>query len=225
MDCCSSGYDEVFTARQARRVRRRYEAHGLGQPGRALADLAAARGLDGRSVLEIGGGVGDLHVELLRRGAASATNVELSPSWDEEAARLLEAHGLDGRVTRFVGDLVQDPGLAGEADIVVLNRVVCCYPDFAGLLAAAGSRARETLVFSYPPQHAVVRAGLAVANGWQRLRGRGYRAFAHPSRAMHEVLEEVGLRRAAGGHQGVWRLSALERVGAPEPVGSPEGAA
>ncbi len=216
MDCCSSGYDEVFTARQARWVRRRYETHGLGQPAAALADLAAAHGLDGRSVLEIGGGVGDLSVDLLRRGAATATNVELSSSWEEQAGELLDAHGLRGRVTRVVGDLVTEPGLAGEADVVVLNRVVCCYPDFAGLLTAAGSRARQTLVFSYPPRHPAVRAGLAVVNGWQRLRGRGYRAFAHPPSAMHEVLQGVGLRRVAGGRQGVWRVSALERVDALE---------
>lgn len=212
MDCCGSGYDEVFTERQARWMRRRYASHGLGQPARTMADLAAAHGLDGTSVLEIGGGLGDLHVELLRRGAATATNVELSTSWERPAAELLREHGLEGRVTRVLGDLVQDPALAGEADVVVLNRVVCCYPDFPGLLAAAGRRARRTLVFSYPPRNALVRGGLAVVNGWQRLKGRDYRTFAHPSGAMHEVLEEVGLRRVAREREGVWKVSALERV-------------
>lgn len=216
MDCCSSGYDEVFTERQARWLRRRYERRGLGEPGRSMVDLVAARGLDGVTVLEIGGGVGELHVELLRRGAARATSVELTSSWDGEAERLLRDHGLEGRATRVCGDLVQDPGLAGEADVVVLNRVVCCYPDVAGLLAAAGSRARRTLVFSYPPRNAVVRAALALVNGWQRLRGRDYRAFAHPAAAMHEALEAVGLRPVARTRRGVWTVSALERVDALE---------
>lgn len=218
MECCGSGYDEVFTERQARWMRRRYDRHGLGQPARAMADLVAGRGLEGASVLEIGGGLGDLHVELLRRGAATATNVELSTSWEGPAGELLRGHHLEGRVTRVFGDLVQDPGLAGEADVVVLNRVVCCYPDFAGLLAAAGRRARRMLVFSYPPSNAIVRAGLSVINGWQRFKDRDYRAFAHPPAAMHEVLEQAGLRPAVRTRQGVWRVSVLERVVSPDLV-------
>lgn len=212
MDCCGSGYDEVFTQRQARWLRRRYEQRGLGEPTRSMVDLLVDRGLAGANVLEIGGGVGELHVELLRRGAARATSVEITGSWEEEAHRLLADHGLQDRVRRVFGDLVQDPGLAGEADIVVLNRVVCCYPDVVGLLTAAGSRARRTLVLSYPPRNAVVRAGLATVNGWQRLRGRDYRAFAHRPRAMHEVLGHVGLRSFVRTRRGVWIVSALERT-------------
>ncbi|AXH95181.1 class I SAM-dependent methyltransferase [Ornithinimicrobium avium] len=216
MDCCGSGYDEVFTERQARWLRRRYEKRGLGEPGRTMVDLVAARGLDGATVLEIGGGVGELHVELLRRGAARASSVELTSSWGAEARRLLRDHQLEGRVTRAVGDLVQDPGLAGEADVVVLNRVVCCYPDVVSLLAAAGSRAGRTLAFSYPPRNAVVRVGLAVVNGWQRFKGRDYRAFAHPPGMMHEVLEQAGLRPVVRTRSGVWTVSVLERADALE---------
>lgn len=212
MDCCG-GYDEVFTERQARWLRRRFERRGLGGPGLEMVRWLGSEGLlDGVSVLEIGGGVGELQVELLRRGAARVTNVELVGSWEGEAGRLLAEHGLEGRVERVLGDLVDQPGLAGEADVVVLNRVVCCYPDVVALLRAAGERARTALVFSHPPRTLTVRAGLAVLNGWQRLRGRDYRAYAHPPETMLAVLAATGMRPVLSERAGLWRVQGLERA-------------
>jgi 16S rRNA G966 N2-methylase RsmD len=212
MDCCG-GYDEVFTERQARWQRCRYERQGLTGPGRAIVDWLTARGLrDGLTVLEIGGGVGELQVELLRYGAARATNVELARSWEAEARRLLVRHGLEGRVERVFGDLVTQPEVAGEADVVVLNRVVCCYPDYAGLLRAAGERARRALVFTHPPRNTLVCAGLCAVNAWEHWRRREYRAFAHPPEAMVKVLGQEGLRPVASRRVGVWWLRGLERA-------------
>ncbi len=170
-------------------------------------------------MLEIGGGLGELHVELLRRGAATATNVELSRSWDAQAERLLAEHGLAEHVERLIGDLVADPDLASEADIVVLNRVVCCYPDHIGLLDAAAARARRVLVFSYPSRNVAVRAGMAAINAWQRIKNRGYRTFAHRPSSMFEVLESAGLRPYAQARRGIWQVCALERVDVLEPTG------
>lgn len=213
MDCCRSGYDEVFTERQARWQRRRYERRGLTGPGRAVVEWLESRGLhDGAQVLEIGGGLGELQVQLLRDGAARATNVELAGSWESEAERLLATHGLQGRVDRVLGNVVTQPGLAGEADVVILNRVVCCYPDFSALLGAAGVRARRAVVFTHPPRTSFVRAGLSLVNAWEQLRGRDYRAFAHPPAAMRGVLTDLGFRPVTRQRQGVWWLQALERA-------------
>ena len=51
-------------------------------------------------MLDVGGGVGPLHLELLRRGAARATSVELVDSYDAEADALARELRLAGRVTR-----------------------------------------------------------------------------------------------------------------------------
>lgn len=212
MDCCG-GYDDVFTSRQAARERRRFERSGLTGPGLAVVDWLVSRGLhQGASVLEIGGGVGDVQVELLRRGAARSVNVELSRSWEAEAGRLLGRYGLADRAHRVLGDLVTQPRLAGTADVVILNRVVCCYPDYAGLLQGAGERARRALVFTHPPRTAFVRAGLSGVNTWQRFRRREYRAFAHPPAAMLAALADVGLRPVTRERSGLWWVQGLERA-------------
>ncbi len=120
-----------------------------------MVELLAEAGIDGATVLEIGGGVGEIQVELLERGAASATSLELSPAYDAEAERLLVEKGLTGRVQRRLVDIAAEPTAVEPADVVVLHRVVCCYPDYGRLLAAAAGRTRRHLVFSHPPRNVV----------------------------------------------------------------------
>ncbi len=169
------------------------------------------RGLRGATVLEIGGGIGALEVELLRAGAARGMNVELSPEYEEAAAELTAEHGLEGRIERRVGDVVTEPSVP-EADAVVLNRVVCCYPDYDALVGAAAQRARRLLVFSFPRERALVRLAFALMNLWLRLTRNDFRGFVHPVRAMLDVAERRGLTPVLE-HRGLfWQLAALERA-------------
>ena len=210
--CCEPrGYDRMFDSRAARRRAQRYRKRGLDRTERRIVDLIADRGVAGASVLEIGGGVGEIQVELLRRGARSATNLELSPAYDEEARRLLAEAGFGGRVDRRVADIAVDPGAAEPADVVVLNRVVCCYPDFPRLLGAAADRARRLLVFSHPPRNLLSRTVIGGENLGFRLTGSGFRVFAHPPEAMRAVLAEHGLRPVAPTAGRFWEVEAVTR--------------
>jgi 16S rRNA G966 N2-methylase RsmD len=176
-----------------------------------MVDLLADMGLDGATVLEIGGGVGEIQIELLERGAASATSLELSPAYDGDAERLLAEKGLTGRVDRRLLDLAEEPTAVEPADVVVLHRVVCCYPDHARLLSAAAGRTRRHLVFSYPPRNLLSRAFVRTQNLMMRIGGREYRTFAHPPGAMLAVLAEQGLGVRAVSSEGLWRVAALSR--------------
>ncbi|HEX6701074.1 MAG TPA: methyltransferase domain-containing protein, partial [Gaiellaceae bacterium] len=168
-------------------------------------------GVEGASVLEIGGGVGEIQIELLKRGAAKAVNLELSPGYDDEARELLREAGLEGRAERRLYDIAAGRDGIEPADVVVLHRVVCCYPDYERLLRAVADHARRHVVFSYPPRHVVSRAVVAAQALVFRLLRREFRTFAHPPEAMLEVLEERGLR-ATFAHRGlVWRVSGLDR--------------
>ena len=218
--CCDPrGCDRMFGARFARSRAARYRRKGLDRTARRIVDHLLADGVRGATVLEIGGGVGEIQVELLRAGAASATNLELSPGYEAEAARLLEDSGLGDRVQRRLVDIAADPGAAAPADIVILHRVVCCYPDFVTLLGAAADRARDRLVLSYPPRNAVSRAVVAVQNLLMRAARRDFRTFAHPPDAMLAVLAEHGLRLTAAPSGRVWQVAAVARApGGPDAV-------
>lgn len=210
--CCDPrGCDRFFGRRFARRVAKRYRKRGLDKPARQMVDFLQSRGLDGATVLEIGGGVGEIQLELLKRGAERTVNLELSPGYEQEAARLAQEAGVQGRVERRIHDIAVDPGAVEPVDIVVLHRVVCCYPDYERLLGTAADHVRRLLVFSHPPRNLISRAVVAAQNLGFRVMGREFRTFAHPPAAMLTVLEQHGLHRTFS-HRGIpWQVAGLER--------------
>jgi 2-polyprenyl-3-methyl-5-hydroxy-6-metoxy-1,4-benzoquinol methylase len=210
--CCDPrGCDKFFTPRFARRVAARYRKRGLDQTAQRMVEFLESRGLEGATVLEIGGGVGEIQIELLKRGAAHAVNLELSPAYEHEAQLLLREAALEERAERRLHDIAEEPDGVEAADIVVLHRVVCCYPDYERLLGAAAQRARRLLVFSYPPRNALSRLLIGAENLVFRLRRREFRSFAHPPSAMLGLLDERGLRRTFAHHTLVWQVAGLER--------------
>ena len=210
--CCDpQGYDEIFGPRFARRMARRYRKRGLGSTERDMVDFLASRGVTGASVLEIGGGVGEIQLELLKRGAARTTNLELVASYDAPARALAEEAGLGDRIDRRLHDIVEAPDVIEKADIVVLHRVVCCYPYYERLLGAAADHARHLLVFSHPPRNLGTRAFVFVQNTMLRLTGRRFQSFTHPPEAMLEVLRGRGLTAVHARRGIVWHVEGLVR--------------
>src|SRR3954454_11453257 len=182
VNCCNPrGCEDFFGGRFAHRVAAKYRKRGLDRTASRIVAFLEREGVADATVLEIGGGVGEIQLELLNRGAASAVNLELSPAYDGEARGLLREAGIDpARVDRRLHDIAEDPSGVEPADVVVLHRVVCCYPDYERLLGAAADHARRLLVFSHPPRNAVSRAIIALENAGFRARGMEFRTFAHP---------------------------------------------
>lgn len=209
--CDPLGCDEFFRPGFARRRAERYRRRGLDSTSARIVRFLEQRGIAGASVLEVGGGVGEIQLELLRRGAARAVNLELSGGYEAEAERLLAEAGLEGRAERRLADIAVDAAGIEPADVVVLNRVVCCYPDYQRLLTAAASRARRLLVFSYPAGSAVARFLVGAENLTLRLRGMQFRAFVHPPARMLGVLRDTGLRPSLVQGGMAWQVTAGER--------------
>jgi 2-polyprenyl-3-methyl-5-hydroxy-6-metoxy-1,4-benzoquinol methylase len=210
--CCDPrGCNDLFGPGFARRQARRYRKRGLDATAQRMVAFLAERGIGGATVLEIGGGVGEIQLELLRRGASHATNLELVEGYDESARALAAEAGMSGRVSRRLLDIAVTPDQVEPADVVVLHRVVCCYPDYERLLTAAADHARHLLVFSHPRRNTISRTLLATQNALFRLTGRSFRAFAHPPLAMLETLSRRGLRPTYRHPGPVWQVAGLER--------------
>ena len=211
-DCCDPrGCDQVFGANFARQMAKRFRRRGLDATARRMVDFLAIDGVRGATVLDIGGGVGEIGIELLKRGAAKVTTVELSSAYDGEARRLAEEAGVSDRAHRRVADLAASPEEVGPADLVVLHRVVCCYPDYVRLLSVAANHSRRRLVFSHPPRHALSRGMVAMQNAVLRIMGQQYRAFVHPPGAMAQAAVAQGMRSALVGRGMVWQVRGLVR--------------
>ena len=213
MSCCRSGAcEQMFSPRTARRSLERYRSKGLDEIERRIVASAQEAGIQGARVLEIGGGIGVIQAELLEVGAATGEIVELVRAYEPYARELASDKGLSDRVTFRVVDLVEDPDDVEPADVVVLNRVVCCSPDGIELTGIAGRLARRTLVLSYPRDVVWVRLGVGLINLGQRLFGRSFRAFVHSPAKLRAAVEEQGLRATDLGRTAFWEYSTLERA-------------
>lgn len=208
--CCGrEGYDDAFGSWFSRRLARRYRRRGLDKTASRMVAFIAEQGLSGASVLEIGGGVGGVQVELLRRGAVRTTNLELVDSYEADAKALAVAAGVADLITRRQLDIATSPEAVEPHDIVVLHRVVCCYLDYQRLLGAAADHATSLLVFSHPPRNLVSRAIFASENACRRLRRNQFRAYVHDPDALVAAAERANLQ-ARYRHRGfAWHVVGL----------------
>jgi len=212
-DCCSpKGYRWVFSERAARAEAKRYRRKGLDATSRRIVSLLKSQGVEGRTVLEVGGGIGAIQIELLKAGAASATSVELTPTYEEVAGELLKESGLSDRVERKVMDFAAAAGEVGSADIVILNRVICCYHDMPRLAGAAADHARQVLVMSYPKRTWWTVLGLGLANLLLRATRREFHIFLHPPPKIIATSQERGLQPLLNQSGVLWIVSTLRRA-------------
>ena len=212
MDCCSGlGCDDFFDEKLARKDARRYRRKGLDGTAREIVAVLKERGVAGASVLEVGGGTGTLQLELLRGGARRAVNLELSRGYDAVARELAEEAGLADRIERRVVDIAERPEEVAPADVVLLHRVVCCYPWPERLVSSAASHAQRLLVLSFPRRNALSRLWVWSLNLFLRLRGRGFQSFVHPPETIRAAAVAAGLRRVHEHRGRMWHVAAFER--------------
>jgi hypothetical protein len=208
--CCARDYEKLFSGKTAARDARRFRSHGLRGSARALAELAGD--VRHSSVLEVGGGVGGIELALLEAGASRATNVELSGAYEQSALALLAERGLTDRVERRVGDFVAVAETIAPHDVVVMHRVVCCYPDVDTLVGAAAERAQRRLLLTYPRRRALVRVGLGAMNVFLRLSGSSFRVYVHPTARIDGAAARHGLSVVARVRHGLlWESAAFAR--------------
>lgn len=179
----------------------RYRKKGLDKRPRLLLEAIRRSGLSGRSVLDVGSGAGTLSLELLKAGATQATLADASPAYLAAAKAEAARANLVDRIDIVSGDFVETVDRISPVDVVVLDRVVCCYPAWSALLAAAMSRSRVLLGLTYPRARAHMRMVFAFDNLRRRLKGDVFRAFVHPPAAMQAALR-------AGG----WHLTTCRRT-------------
>ncbi len=200
-------FDRKAAAAELRRVRTR----GPAPTTRALVDALKTEDLEGTSLLDIGGGVGVIQFELLESGVVSATGVEASSAFIGAAKEEAVRRGYSGRVEYRHGDFVHLAPEIAPADIVTLDRVVCCYPDMAALVALSAARARRLYGVVYPRDTWWNRAALAILNFARRLRRSPFRVFVHSTRAVDALIRRHGLEQNYYRQTLVWQVVVYAR--------------
>lgn len=206
--CAAAGF---FDSRIADRDLRRYQRRGPDASTRMLLAELRRWTLQDLELLDVGSGIGVIARELASAGLASVTLADASPAYLELARRNVGSR-YGSRPTQFIlGNFAAIAASLSEADVVTLDRVVCCYPDASALLGAAAARSRRLLAFTHPPDRWYLRAGFSVVNFFLWLGRSPFRIFVHPPQQMAAVLEAAGFVRAAHRQSFLWSFSLYRR--------------
>lgn len=214
MSCCHHCRDaeSVFDRRDAKQRLDRYRRRGPEGTTRLLVDALRSAGVRNATLLDVGGGVGVVHHELLRAGAARATDVDASSAYLAAARSESERQGYVERVSYIHGDFVALAPSIPPADVVALDRVVCCYPDMPALVGAAAARAGRLLGLVYPRDVWWVRLGIRGVNAGLSLQRTAFRVFCHPTAAVDAEVRRAGLAQRVHRTSGPWQVVVYERV-------------
>lgn len=212
--CCTTDYDALFDDRAARRELDAYRRKGPEGTTARLLEAIRDEGVAEASVLDIGGGVGVIGAELLASGAASLTNVDYSRPYLETARAEIERLGFGDRARFLHGDFVALAPVVEPADIVTLDRSVCCYVDWVSMVDRSMERARRLYGLVYPRDRLVVRWVIGVSNVVGRLIGRDLPFRVHPDREVDARIRAAGFEPVFD-HRGIaWQTVLYRRADA-----------
>jgi magnesium-protoporphyrin O-methyltransferase len=208
MTCCHcEATEHQFNDAAARRDIRRYRRKGPDSTTQEILEAVRGPHLKGASLLDVGGGIGVIVHELMSEGIESATLVEAASAYIRAAEDEASQRQHPGRLSVAHGDFVELAAKLHSADVVTLDRVVCCYPDFEHLLEAAAAKTEHMLGLSYPRGRWHVKVVVAIQNAFRRLTGNPFRTFVHSTRRMHELLSTAGLERCHERSTMVWQVA------------------
>ncbi len=210
--CCRGApCEELFDDRVAAWYLRSYQRHGVGALERKMLGTLRPADVQGKRVLEIGGGVGAIQAELLKRGASAGEVVELVDAYRPFAEKLAAGAGVASRSTFRVADVLADNRAVEPAGVVVLNRVVCCSAEGLELVGVAAGLTNGTLLLSFPKSTALARFAQRAQHWWANFTRHQYRFYVRPGADIRAAAENVGLEFVAGGSGLVWEYQAFRR--------------
>jgi SAM-dependent methyltransferase len=208
MSCCSHSVDAevLFTRRVAQRELRDYRKNG---PRLTTGLLLRAVGLprnQATTLLDIGSGIGVIPHELLASGFTSAVVVDASAAYLEVSQHEASRRGHNKRLTYYRGDFVDLGSALPSADVVTLDRVLCCYPDVEKLVESSVVKANHVYGLVYPRERWITQIGVALVNTFLRLRGGPFRVYVHPSSTVDSIVRRQGFRRSSYARTFLWQI-------------------
>ena len=212
MPCnCCEVTDHAFTEAEARADVKNYHRRGPATQTRLILTAIRSLGLSDVALLDVGGGIGVIHHELLGNVVREATHVDASSAYLKVAAEEARRRGHSEEVKFIHADFTDVAPDLPQADVVTLDRVVCCYPDFRRLLGAAAAKSRTAIALTYPRETWYMRIGVRVINFFQWLSNDPFRAFLHPVQEMEALLRTEGLKKVSVRRLFVWEMALFQR--------------
>ena len=192
VDCCDpNGLDRVFAGRLVCQGLRAFRRGGLNRRQQELVALLEPL-MSGSSVLDISCGIGAIGTTLLAKGAGRGMFVDVSSAYLNAAREVTAEAGIGERAAFYRDDFATSVRPYPHADMVVLDRVVCSYPDAQTLLEKATRHSQRTLVFSYPRPFWFTPWFRTLCALGMKLAGQEYRFFLHDPQLLIRAATGAG---------------------------------
>jgi hypothetical protein len=210
--CQCQGIEISFDRRHAATRLDEYRRKGPKDTTLALIEALRVEGIEGLTLLDIGGGIGEVQHALLHSGAISATEVEASTAYLEACRAEAERQGHAARIRHLQGDFVALADSIPPVDVVTLDRVVCCYHDWTRLVALSADKAGTLYGLVYPRDEWWVKlAAVFLYNLCFRLQRNPFRVFIHPCDAVEALIRARGLEPCFARKMGAWQVLVFRR--------------
>lgn len=210
MNCCQrpqcQGIENLFDESQAERDLEKYLDKGPAKTTKILIEQIKSLEIENATLLDIGGGVGAIQYELLNAGAAKAIHVDASSAYIKIARQEAADRDLDTQIEYHIGNFVELAPEIGPADIVTLDRVICCYDDMPSLVSLSAKKAKRLVGLVFPRDTWWIKMGVQIANWIQRIRKDPFFVFAHSAQAVEDILLQHGFTKQFM-HKGIfWQV-------------------
>ena len=210
---CCEAIDAHFSMKKAEDLQEDLRKSGPPAETRLLVKALKSAGVSGMALLDVGAGIGVLAEQLLEAGAHSAVLVDISSASLAVAASRLLQPAMSERVQFRQGDIIELSPELDDADIVTLDKVICCYPDAAALVTRSTAKTRRYYAASYPRDRWLIRLSIWFENLTRRLKGNPFRAYVHPVASIEALIRQNGFDVQSVEQTFFWRCALFVRAG------------
>lgn len=197
MTCCGHCRDagDFFNDKTARKDLRRFIRRGPDKPTRLLIESIRNEGAENKSLMDIGGGIGAIQLELFQSGLSRSVNVDASHAYQAVSKTEAENRSLGQRTEYHYGDFTDLAGRLPESQIVTLDKVICCYPDADKLLDESLKKATEIYGLVFPRETILARLAFRLGNAWFKFRKSEFRTYLHPASKVESIVRSHGFSK------------------------------
>ena len=213
MRCCcphSKSGGKLFSF-FARSYRKRFAKKGFEPSQKQLVQGLEQAGYKDATLLEVGSGVGYLHQTLLEQGAKNAVGIDLASDMLGEAQTWADEKSLTDRVQYVQGDFIELLDQVDDADITILDKVVCCYPHAELLINSSTSKTNRVYALTYPRNRWFIRVTIEVMAFFLKLSGSDFRAFVHHPDDIERWISESGFKKTYQNKTFIWLTQVYQK--------------
>jgi hypothetical protein len=214
MNCCGHCRDagDFFNERTARRELKRYLRRGPERPTKLLIEAIPGEQVSGKTLLDVGGGIGAIQFELFKKNLSQSLNVDASTAYQSVSKEEASNRGVNEKTEYLFGDFTDLASNLPKKDIVTLDKVICCYPDFQNLLQLSLQKCGQLYGLVYPRVNWFTKIGFTMVNLWLRIRGSKFSTYLHSPKTVDEIIRENGFQKRSYKTTILWQVVVYERT-------------